>query len=187
VARTWTGGWLSREPAISLDVVEGAAGTAPRLRIGASTWTFAAGDPYARGPGLDAANAAWIEVRDAMRRLATPFSSRVSVDVDSRVPWAHVAQVLALASVTGVRSVVVGGEGRPLWIGLSGGRRHVGSRPPIAPMTPPARDPRDVHPALLVGIGVALAAIVVLLPLARRRYRRGLPEVRFRPNGTPPG
>jgi biopolymer transport protein ExbD len=170
---------------IGLDVVDALDGPAPRVRLGASTWTFAAGDPYARGASLDAANAAWSEIRDAMRGRSLPFHSHITVTIDPRVPWAHVAQFLALASLTGVHYIALPrSDGSPLSINLSKVGRFYGR--PAAPLEPPARDPRDANPVLLIAIGVALAALVVLLPLARGRYRRGSSRVRSGPNETPP-
>ena len=178
-------------PTLALDLEDGRPGSFPRVRVGASSWTFPAGDPYARGLSLTVANAAWTELHDKLR-LETRTTSALPVRIDSGVPWAHVAQFLALAHLTGADALDVRGTGATLGVTLSAppgitrsrgaGRPHA----PGVPLEPGARDPRDANPVLLIGIGVALAALVVLLPLARGRYRRGSSRVRSGPNETPP-
>src|SRR5262245_36825404 len=154
---------------VSLDVLETPTGLSPRLQFGDRTWTFPAGDPYAAGPTLDAANANWEAIRAALAGSGAAAPAPLRLTIDPRAPWSHVAQLLGVALVARRTDVDLPQHGYGV---------RLSALPPPYPIRASAReqpprpqgerDPRDWPTWLGIGVGVAAAGLLVLW--GQRRY-----------------
>jgi hypothetical protein len=141
--------------AASIDVVRSETDARARVRVGDASWVFPARS-RPTGSALDAANAAWDGVLEAMRR--SPASSPLRLAIADDAPWSHVAQVLGLAMVAGLARVdVVGWRTLALSVPFP--------EPPAGYLTDGAtiddRHPWDWPLWACVALGVAAAALVV--------------------------
>jgi hypothetical protein len=170
---------------VTLDVVDRVGATHPRVRLGERTWEFPSGNPYARGPSLDEANAAWVEIHTALAAAvpsvpdAASATPALGLRIDPRAPWPHTVQLLALAHLAGWRRLRVDSLASGVEVELSSPpdpplarRWRVGL--PSDPLASEPSDSRDLTPATSALLAIALAAVVVFGPplLSRLRRRR---------------
>lgn len=158
---------------IDLGVAEGADGAevaevTPRVQIGDDRFPFAPGDPYAAGAANDLGNRSWRAIAARLGKAKAGGTRVAALTLDDRVPWAYVAMTVGLLIDAGIDRVHLG----DLRFRLStpAARElpwHVGDR-----------DARDWHPAVALGVGVALAIAVFALGAltGRRRGRRPLDD-----------
>ena len=178
-----------------LDGTDGTEVLRPRVRIGDHSWTFPGGDPYATPTIVEAANDSWrgvaTEIEAALAQLSkeaheTGPKYYLSLDIDPRVPWSHVAQFVGIgehvAQWAEVGGHVCGGEfrvpGRRLEFSYLGWYwRDPFPFPAIDRPECDLRrlfDPPDRNSFVTIGIGAFLAVGLMtgLRFIGRRRPRR---------------
>lgn len=91
-------------PRIEIATDDAVAGPFPpvTIRSGGAEFRFPGGDPYATKESVEAANRSWRALAAALRDPAARRARSADLAIGPRVPWAHVAQLLATLADVGI-------------------------------------------------------------------------------------
>ncbi len=154
-----------------IEVVTDDAVTGPfppvTIRSGGAESRFPGGDPYATKDHVEAANRAWRALAAALRDPAAGRSRPADLVIGPRVPWAHVAQLLATLADVGITRLRM--PDRPYGLELRFAALSGGDLDDLAAWTFPRPSPWP-----WIGAGLALAGLLGVaawVPWERLRRR----------------
>lgn len=123
------------------------------IRSGGAEFRFPGGDPYATKDNVEAANRSWRALAAALRDPAAGRSRLAALAIGPRVPWAHVAQLLATLADVGITRLRM--PDRPYGLELRFAALSGGDLDDLA-----AWDFPQASPWPWIGAGLALAALL---------------------------
>lgn len=160
----------------AIDVVTDDAVTGPfppvTIRSGGAEFRFPGGDPYATKDNVEAANRSWRALTAALRDPAAGRARPADLAIGSRVPWAHVAQLLATLADVGITRLRM--PDRPYGLELRFAGLSGASLDDLAAWDFPRPSPWP-----WIGAGLALAGllgVVAWAPWGRARRRRSVSD-----------
>lgn len=159
-----------------IEVVTDDAVTGPfppvTIRSGGAEFRFPGGDPYATKDNVEAANRSWRALTAALRDPAAGRARPADLAIGSRVPWAHVAQLLATLADVGITRLRM--PDRPYGLELRFAGLSGASLDDLAAWDFPRPSPWP-----WIGAGLALAGllgVVAWAPWGRARRRRSVSD-----------